>query len=233
MNAVERQAQAVKVWLTAAACLLWFVACGWATKTFFFDSTAPFTSKNTYQITASSAEIRFETRYVSRVKGSDCEQLRMYIGDERYTVTWWEGGREGPQKGDLEAVLPLLEEETSLTLTVFEDALFFNGHYVVDVRSPSTVYFDISIEGAEQKTDRSLIWFLLWMPVFFFLLGVFFLCDKLLPPPYRKTFDRINNAINKAMANSRKKTRKPPVIPPKKPKEKRERSADSLFRDEE
>jgi hypothetical protein len=84
MNAVERQAQAVKVWLTAAACLLWFVACFWATKTFFFDSTAPFTSKNTYQITASPAEIRFETHYVSRVKGSDCEQLHMYIGDERF-----------------------------------------------------------------------------------------------------------------------------------------------------
>ena len=224
----------IKLVLTIILCAIWVVGCFMGTKIIMIDSTAPLTAKNTYQITVATDNIAFEVVELPNARGLDREQLLIDIGDDRFYVDWWIASKKGTQKGDVFEIIPKLEGETSLTLTIFEDAFVLGERCtVVDVRSPTTVYYDISFENDRQNRDRTIVLWVIWIPILICCVGVYLLLNKLLPHEYRgKFFKKIEDLLEKPIGGSGSKDKT--IVPPEKPqKEKRTPSEGALFRDEE
>lgn len=207
----------IKFVLVIVLCIIWVLACFWITKDVMFDGTSSLTVENTHQMTVAPNDIEFEIVEIGKPAGRDIERLLMDIGDDHFFVDWWIGGKEGTQRGEVFEILPELEGETSLTLTIFEDAFFVGKRCkVVDVRSPTTVYYDICYENDRQKKDRTIVLWVVWIPILICCGGVYLFCEKLLPREYRVGFfKKIKDLLETPIGEIGNKEKT--IVPPKNP----------------
>lgn len=138
----------------------------------------------------------------------------MYVGDDCYRADVYEGGLYAEKSEAKFTALPQLKAEPEITLTVFEDEFWLADKLcVVDIRSPTTVYFDIAVPNKRHASNRAVFPQVIVVLVIIFMWGLYQICCKFLPDEYRKTFSKIEAVVNKVYKKSQKKKKsKPPAV---------------------